>query len=326
VGKRWEVSGIEIEWDMVPFDVQLIGAVVLHQGRIAEMATGEGKTLVATLPAYLNGLSGRGVHIVTVNDYLAERDRNWMMPMFEFLGVTAGVLQDGQSPREKQAAYACDITYGTDHEFGFDYLRDNMRCDVEDQVQRSRPFAIVDEVDSVLIDEARTPLIISGPVLDRRKRSEEEYKRINQSMVEPLVRKQEKIVDKLVKTGKAEIEKGRVDEGVIKLLQAKQGMPRHPELMKLLSQSDIRKQVEAMDARLRMEEMSPGKTALKIGGRGELLDKNILFAIDEKSRTARMTPEGLDSLPETKRADWVIPDIWEERKQIDDAWKGRKRS
>jgi len=145
------------------FDVQLIGGIVLHQGKIAEMATGEGKTLVATLPAYLNALTGKGVHIVTVNDYLARRDRDWMGPVYEFLGMKAGALQDGQSIEEKKEAYNCDITYGTDHEFGFDYLRDNMRISVEEQVQRSRYYAIVDEVDSVLIDEARTPLIISGP-------------------------------------------------------------------------------------------------------------------------------------------------------------------
>jgi len=148
---------------MRPFDVQLIGGIVLHRGDIAEMTTGEGKTLVATLPAYLNALGGKGVHIVTVNDYLANRDMNWMLPMYEFLGLSAGAIQGNQSYDEKQAAYKADITYGTNNEFGFDYLRDNMRVHLEEQVQGTLNYAIVDEVDSILIDEARTPLIISGP-------------------------------------------------------------------------------------------------------------------------------------------------------------------
>ncbi|MEE9514701.1 MAG: DEAD/DEAH box helicase, partial [Candidatus Brocadiales bacterium] len=148
---------------MRPFDVQLLGGIVLHQGKIAEMATGEGKTLVAILPAYLNALTGKGVHIVTVNDYLAKRDRDWMGPVFEFLGMTAGAIQGNQDYREKKAAYQCDIAYGTNNEFGFDYLRDNMRTSAEEQVQKVLNYAIIDEVDSILIDEARTPLIISGP-------------------------------------------------------------------------------------------------------------------------------------------------------------------
>src|SRR6266487_453914 len=142
------------------FDVQLIGGIVLHQGRIAEMRTGEGKTLVATLPAYLNALTGEGVHIVTVNEYLAQRDADWMGPVYRFLGLTVGVIKNAQSPSEKRAAYACDITYGTNNEFGFDYLRDNLAFKLDDRVQRALSFAIVDEVDSILIDEARTPLII----------------------------------------------------------------------------------------------------------------------------------------------------------------------
>ena len=163
LGKRWEVSDIETEWDMVPFDVQLMGAVVLHEGKIAEMATGEGKTLVATMPAYLNALTGRGVHIVTVNDYLARRDREWMGPIYEALGLTVGVIQSNMDPAQRKDAYNSDITYGTNNEFGFDYLRDNMAIRKEDIVQRELHYAIIDEVDSILIDEARTPLIISGP-------------------------------------------------------------------------------------------------------------------------------------------------------------------
>ncbi|HWO57324.1 MAG TPA: preprotein translocase subunit SecA, partial [bacterium] len=163
VGKTWEVVGIPTTWNMVPYDVQLIGGVVLHEGKIAEMATGEGKTLVATLPLYLNALEGKGVHLVTVNDYLARRDAEWMGEIYKFLGLTVGVIQHDQDPPTRRAQYECDITYGTNNEFGFDYLRDNMKYDLAHCVQRGHHFAIVDEVDSILIDEARTPLIISGP-------------------------------------------------------------------------------------------------------------------------------------------------------------------
>lgn len=166
VGKRWNVSDIEIQWDMVPFDVQLMGGVVLHEGKIAEMATGEGKTLVATMPAYLNALLGRGVHIVTVNDYLARRDSEWMGPVYKSLGLTVGVIQSNMETTARREAYNCDITYGTNNEFGFDYLRDNISVRREDIVQRNLHYAIIDEVDSILIDEARTPLIISGPTDD----------------------------------------------------------------------------------------------------------------------------------------------------------------
>lgn len=161
---RWDAAGIEVTWDMVHYDVQLIGGSVLHQGKIAEMATGEGKTLVATLPVYLNALSGRGVHVVTVNDYLARRDSEWMGPIFEFHGLTVDCVDKHQPNSEsRRQAYRCDITYGTNNEFGFDYLRDNMAGRPKDLVQRVHNYAIVDEVDSVLIDDARTPLIISGP-------------------------------------------------------------------------------------------------------------------------------------------------------------------
>ncbi|NOZ64826.1 MAG: preprotein translocase subunit SecA, partial [Caldiserica bacterium] len=158
VGKKWQVCDMEIEWDMVPFDVQLIGGVVIHEGKIAEMATGEGKTLVATLPAYLNALTGEGVHVVTVNDYLARRDKEWMGPLYEALGLTVGVIQSTLDYAGRCQAYSCDITYGTNNEFGFDYLRDNMATSPEEMVQKKLNFAIIDEVDSVLIDEARTPL------------------------------------------------------------------------------------------------------------------------------------------------------------------------
>ena len=175
-GKNWRVRGFDYKWDMIPFDVQLVGGVVLHEGRIAEMKTGEGKTLVCTLPVYLNALSGKGVHVVTVNDYLAERDSEWMGGLYRFLGLTTGVVIHGQNRDEKKAAYAADITYGTNNEFGFDYLRDNMAPSLEALVQRELNFAIVDEVDSILIDEARTPLIISAPAEE----STEKYQKYNQ--------------------------------------------------------------------------------------------------------------------------------------------------
>ncbi len=162
MGKTWDVVGQSTEWNMIPFDVQLIGGIALHQGKIAEMATGEGKTLVATMPTYLNALSGKGVHIVTVNDYLARRDREWMGKIYEYLGLTIGVIQNQMTNAERRVMYECDITFGTANEFGFDYLRDNMAQTAEDRVHRNYHYAIIDEVDSILIDEARTPLIISG--------------------------------------------------------------------------------------------------------------------------------------------------------------------
>ena len=162
VGKSWDVTGQPLEWNMIPYDVQIAGAIILHNGKIAEMKTGEGKTLVATMPIFLNAITGRGVHIITVNDYLARRDAEWMKNVYKKLGLTVGYLQNSMDNNQRRAAYNCDITYGTNTEFGFDYLRDNMSLSSDDQVQREHSFAVVDEVDSVLIDEARTPLIISG--------------------------------------------------------------------------------------------------------------------------------------------------------------------
>jgi preprotein translocase subunit SecA len=201
LGRRWEVSGQEVEWDMVPFDVQLMGGIVLHQGRIAEMATGEGKTLVATMPLYLNALAGKNVHLVTVNDYLARRDSEWMGPVYGALGLTVGCIQHDMPHDERREAYRRDITYGTNSEFGFDYLRDNgMAMSLEDQVQRGHHFAIVDEVDSILIDEARTPLIISGPAVV----SSQQYDALK-PRAEELVRKQGFLCNRLVNEAREEI-------------------------------------------------------------------------------------------------------------------------
>src|SRR2546422_3226217 len=194
VGSEVVVTGHALKWDMVPYDLQLIGGIVLHQGKIAEMATGEGKTLVATLPLYLNALAGRGAHLVTVNNYLARRDSQWMGHLFTWLGLTVGCIDDTEpSTPERRAAYQCDITYGTNNEFGFDYLRDNMVFTLEQRVQRVHAYAIIDEVDSILIDEARTPLIISGPVGTE---SDEKYAQFNAQVVQ-LVRKQTAVVNDL---------------------------------------------------------------------------------------------------------------------------------
>ncbi|HFE63453.1 MAG TPA: preprotein translocase subunit SecA, partial [Caldithrix sp.] len=193
-GKKWLVTDHEIEWDMVPYDVQLIGGIALHNGKIAEMATGEGKTLVATMPLYLNALEGKGAHLVTVNDYLAKRDSEWMGEIFKFLGLSVGVILNDMDSAQRRDAYNCDITYGTNNEFGFDYLRDNMAVSPDDIVQvRGHHYAIVDEVDSVLIDEARTPLIISGP-LDVSTHTYDEVK----PLVERLVREQTRYVNSLI--------------------------------------------------------------------------------------------------------------------------------
>jgi len=236
LGKPWEVTGHKVVWDMVPFDVQLIGAVVLHQGKIAEMATGEGKTLVATMPAYLNALPGRGVHIVTVNDYLAFRDSQWMGRVYEFLGLTVGCIQNQMDSAKRRAQYACDITYGTNNEFGFDYLRDNMVVTKEELVHRGYNYAIVDEVDSVLIDEARTPLIISGPV-----RSEDQKFNDMKPRVERLVRAQQNFVTKIVGEAEQHLAGGKESDGGIQLLRAYRGLPKHNRLTKLLSEPSNKK-------------------------------------------------------------------------------------
>jgi len=207
LGKTWSVCEMDVTWDMVPFDVQIVGAIILHEGKIAEMATGEGKTLAATMPLYLNGLTGRGCHLVTVNDYLARRDREWMGPIYESLGLSVGCIQHDMSPEQRRDEYLKDITYGTNNEFGFDYLRDNMALSVEGVVQRGHHYAIVDEVDSILIDEARTPLIISGPV----EHVPQKYNELK-PMVDRLVRKQNALAATLVKEIRELVDKSDGEE------------------------------------------------------------------------------------------------------------------
>jgi len=228
VGEMWEAAGTKIKWDMVPFDVQLLGAMVLHQGKIAEMATGEGKTLVATLPAYLNALPSRGVHIVTVNDYLALRDSQWMGKVFEYLGLKVGVILQHMDSSQRRVQYAADITYGTNNEFGFDYLRDNMVVSPEELVQTRHNYTIVDEVDSVLIDEARTPLIISGPVeVDDHKFNE------MKPYVERLVNAQKSLAAKITTDAQRLLTDGKNDEAGVLLLRAQRGLPKNKQLLKI---------------------------------------------------------------------------------------------
>jgi preprotein translocase subunit SecA len=300
VGKKWEVCGIEIEWDMVPFDVQLIGAVVLHQGKIAEMATGEGKTLVATMPIYLNALSGKGVHLVTVNDYLAKRDSQWMGEIYKFLGLTVGCIQNEMDNAERKIQYNCDITYGTNNEFGFDYLRDNMAIRAEDRVQRGFYYAIVDEVDSVLIDEARTPLIISGPVSSSTQRYNE-----MKPLVDQLVKKQTVLVNKLVAEGEELLKDGKEYEAGMKLLTAQRGAPKNKKLMKLLKETGVKKMITGVELDfMREKKLSE-------------IDDLLYFSIDERESSTNLNEMGRSLLSPQEQALFVIPDITEGIHEID---------
>ncbi|MDT8436073.1 MAG: preprotein translocase subunit SecA [Gemmatimonadota bacterium] len=311
MGREIEVTGNRTTWDMVPYDVQLIGGIVLHQGKIAEMATGEGKTLVATLPLYLNALPGRGAHLVTVNDYLARRDSQWMGAVFRYLGLTVGCLDDSQpGTEERRQAYRCDITYGTNNEFGFDYLRDNMVVRVEDRVQRGHAYAIIDEVDSVLIDEARTPLIISGPV--GRPDDQQVYKRYN-AQVASLVRKQVHLVNELVADAEAGLRKleeeaedaSEFDTGRA-LLAAQRGAPRNRRLQKLLNETGVKQLLQRTEAALMRE-----KALAEV-------DELLLFTTDEKGHTIQISERGQDVLSPGDPEAFVVPDISESVKKVED--------
>ena len=234
---HWMAGGNEVTWDMVHYDVQLIGGIVLHQGKIAEMATGEGKTLVATLPVFLNALAGKGVHVVTVNDYLSKRDSEWMGPLYMFHGLSVDCI-DKHEPNSdaRKKAYNCDITFGTNNEFGFDYLRDNMAVNMTDLVQRKHHYAIVDEVDSVLIDDARTPLIISGPVA--KAEDDEQYMEFR-PYVESLYQKQRTLVNQILNDAKRAIAAGKTEEGGLLLFRAYKGLPKYQPLIKFLSEQGM---------------------------------------------------------------------------------------
>ncbi len=299
LGKTWLAGGSPVTWDMVPYDVQLIGGIVLHQGKIAEMRTGEGKTLVATLPIYLNALPGRGVHIVTVNDYLARRDSEWMAPLFEFHGLTIGCLDttEPNSP-ERRAVYRYDITYGTNNEFGFDYLRDNMAQQVSDLVQRGHNYAIVDEVDSVLIDEARTPLIISGPTRQDTGMYAELKPRVDR-----LVTAQKKMVAEYVAEAERRLSNEDREGAGLAMLRANRGFPKNKRLIKLLGEvgnKRLMQQVEneyLRDNSRRMPEV----------------DEPMYYAIDEKNHSIDLTDKGRETLAAAgEDADmWLLPDVGE---------------
>lgn len=302
---QWIAGGGQIKWNMVHYDVQLIGGMVLHDGKIAEMATGEGKTLVATLPAYLNGLTGEGVHIVTVNDYLAKRDSEWVGPIFEFLLLTVDCI-DKYKPHSVQRvkAYECSITYGTNNEFGFDYLRDNMVRSVDEKVQRKHHYAMVDEVDSVLIDDARTPLIISGPV-DVDEESEE-YN-VLKPRVERLVSEQKKIANNFLTEAKKLISEGKTGynegEGGLSLLRSYRALPKSRPLIKYLSEDGIRNILQKAENNYMQEQSKHMRVA----------DEPLLFNIDEKNRQVELTARGIDFLAkgESDPNFFIIPDLSE---------------
>jgi preprotein translocase subunit SecA len=294
VGKSWSVVGIPITWDMVPYDEQLIGGIMLHEGRIAEMATGEGKTLVATMPLYLNAISGRGAHLVTVNDYLARRDSEWMGEIYKFLGLTVGCIQNQMDPPTRRLQYECDITYGTNNEFGFDYLRDNMAVRPEHRVQRGFVYAIVDEVDSVLIDEARTPLIISGPV----EHSDQAFDELK-PLVERVVRAQNQLVSQWMSEAEKLLEDSEKEyEAGITLLQVQRAAPKHKRFMKLLAdQPGIKKRITGVELEyLRDKRMHE-------------IDEHLMFSIDEKARNVDLLEKGRELMSPQDVDRFVVPDL-----------------
>jgi preprotein translocase subunit SecA len=302
MGCSYQVCGRDTSWDMIPYDVQLIGGVVLHQGKIAEMATGEGKTLVAVAPIYLNALTGRGVHLVTVNDYLAQRDREWMGKVYEFLGLTVGVILNPMNSQQRREAYACDITYGTNNEFGFDYLRDNMAVSPDDVVQvRGHNYAIVDEVDSVLIDEARTPLIISGAV---DLPTNQKYEEMN-PQVKRLVDQQTRLVNQLVADAEKLLQDGKESEAGRLLLMGSRGAPKNKRLMKVTKEEGV--------ARLIQETENMYLRDKKI----HEIDEELYFVIDEKNHSIDLTEKGRQFLSPSNPETFVIPDLSDEIIKID---------
>jgi preprotein translocase subunit SecA len=317
-GQDITVRGHPLKWEMIPFDVQLIGGNALHSGKIAEMATGEGKTLVATLPVYLNALTGRGVHVVTVNDYLAARDSEWMGAVYQSLGLTVGCILHDQTPELRRQQYYCDITYGTNAEFGFDYLRDNgMAANKAHQVQRGHYFAIVDEVDSILIDEARVPLIISGPA---RVTFDEQYAQYK-PQVEALFHAQERLchrflseaeelIAKLHPTDGSNVQNGQATEREIGLLlyRVKVGQPRSEALMKLLENPEHLRLMNQAELQLHADQKKVEMYAQK---------EELFFAIDEKSHEADLTEKGRNYLSPKDPDAFMLPDLTTALHEID---------
>ncbi|MBH31215.1 MAG: preprotein translocase subunit SecA [Candidatus Marinimicrobia bacterium] len=301
MGEEWKIVGQPVKWDMIPYDVQLVGAVILHRGKVAEMKTGEGKTLVATMPIYLNALTSRGVHVVTVNDYLAQRDAEWMGKIYERLGLTVGAMLNRMNSDERREIYSRDITYGTNNEFGFDYLRDNMALSREDQVQHGHAYAIIDEVDSILIDEARTPLIISGAV-DHP--TDSKYKELR-PLVQKLVRKQTSLVNSLVSEAETLLQDAKEQEAGFKLLQAMRGSPKNRRLQKIFQEQGTRKLAHSVES----EHMRDKRL--------HEVDEDLYFSIDEKSNVIDLTEKGRTALAPENPEMFVIPDLGEMLHELD---------
>src|SRR6266550_3999916 len=310
LGTEVIVTGHPLKWDMVPYDVQLIGGIVLHQGKIAEMATGEGKTLVATLPLYLNALVGRGAHLVTVNNYLARRDSQWMGHLFTWLGLTVGCIDDTEpSTPERRAAYLCDITYGTNNEFGFDYLRDNMVFTLEQRVQRGHAYAIIDEVDSILVDEARTPLIISGAVGSE---SDEKYALYNAQVIQ-LVRKQSAVVNDLIARAEPLLaEEKTAYDGALLLFQAQLGIPKNKKLLKLLNEQGVK----ALVQRVELDNLADRKLPAR-EQKMRHLEEALYFVMDERGHSVHLTDKGVETMSPQDPSLFLVPDISQAIHEID---------
>jgi preprotein translocase subunit SecA len=315
LGKEWQVRGRPYTWDMVPFDVQVLGGIILHQGKIAEMATGEGKTLVATMPLYLNALTGKNVHLVTVNDYLAARDAEWMGEIYKFLGLTVGIIQHDQPPQLRREQYACDISYGTNAEFGFDYLRDNgMATSVETQVQGGHFFAIVDEVDSILVDEARTPLIISGPstvathAYDKYKPQVAELVRAQTMLCNRYVNEAKQLLESRNGEKNADQELDQEEKAGRLLYQVKVGMPKNKQLLKMMEEPEVRKILDRAEL-----------AVLADSSKKEMLEmkEELFFTIDEKQHDADLTEKGRKFLNPNDPDAFVIPDLVTALQEID---------
>jgi len=308
VGKKWKVAGSEIEWNMVPYDVQLIGAISMHQSSIAEMKTGEGKTLAAIFPAYLNALAGRGVHIVTVNTYLARRDAEWNEPIYNFHGLTVDCVDLYDPNTElRRKAYRADITYGTNNEFGFDYLRDNMVAEEERLVQRDHHYAIIDEVDSILIDEARTPLIISGPV--PQSSGQQKYEEMK-PRVESLVNAQKKLVAKLASDAEKFYEEGNEEEAGLALYRAERGFPKNSKFRKLMQEAHYQRLVQQTEA------LYLADNAKNL----HIVDEHLYYSVDMKQKVIEMTEKGRDFITKDEEGDqfFVIPDLGMETSIIEE--------
>jgi preprotein translocase subunit SecA len=309
LGTTMMVTGRELPWDMVHYDVQLMGGIQLHLGKIAEMATGEGKTLVATLPLYLNALPGKGAHLVTVNSYLARRDSQWMGHLYNYLGLTVGCLDDTEPGTiERRGAYFADITYGTNNEFGFDYLRDNMVVALDQRVQRAHNYAIVDEVDSVLIDEARTPLIISGPVGNENDAIYFEHN----TAVARLVRRQTELVSQLVGKAERDLEKGDTVAAAIALYKAQLGDPKNKRLMKVLQEQGNKQLVQKQELEHIADRRLPAtKQQLRD------IEDDLLFVLDEKGHSVHLTDQGVEFMSPSDPEAFILPDLSQAVHRID---------